>query len=85
MIRSNALRILRNAAGSAVAVVLSAGPVLADEKDELAISEPAMAAQRKVLTFIGGVIVAGVVAYAVRWYQATHSGNVVNGGGTGDD
>jgi hypothetical protein len=85
VIRSNALRFLQHAGGAVLTLALTAAPVLADEKDELSIPDSAMAAQRKVLTMIGAVIAAGVIAYGIRWWQATHSGNVVSGGGQGDD
>ena len=81
---SKSLRNLCVSAGTALCMAASV-VAMADEKDELVVPEPAMAAQRKILSVIAIVIVAGVAAYAVRWWQATHSGNVVSGGGQGDD
>jgi hypothetical protein len=79
---------LKSRCACAVAVIATlAMPLtaLADEKDELSLSEPALAAQRKLFSIIGLVIGAAVVAYIVRWWQATHSGNVVDGGASSDD
>ncbi len=72
-------------AAASLAVMALPLAAFADEKDELALSEPALAAQRKLFSIIGVVIAAGVGAYLVRWWQATHSGNVVDGGASSDD